>query len=147
MKPLSFQSIIKVLAPFKLYYNSSHIACSSNKDNDEPIDIGFLLDASASLLASGFQKELEFVNTIVDRLAGADSSLRAGVIVYGDTASIRIGLDKFSVADNRDTFRSAVQSLRFDNAAETRIDRGFEEAVRMFQKVRLGTKKVSKTYY
>ena len=118
-----------------------------NKDNNDPIDIAFLLDASASLLASGFQKELEFVNTIVDRLAGADSSLRAGVIVYGDTASIRIGLDKFSVADNRDTFRSAVQSLRFDNAAETRIDRGFKEAVRMFQKVRLGTKKVSKTYY
>ena len=115
----------------------------NNKKANEPIDIGFVLDTSASLLLSGFRKELDFVNTIVDRLASADSSLRAGVIVYGDTASIRIDLDEFDVAENHDAFRSAVQALHFDNAAETRIDRGFEEALQLFKNARPETKKVS----
>ena len=112
----------------------------------EPIDLAFVIDASASLLPSGFANELSFVAQIIDKLGPVgtdyDSSLRAGVVIYGNTASIRVRFDDYL---EHDALKKAIESLPFDNAAETRIDRGFEEAIKLFQQqngARPATRKV-----
>lgn len=95
-----------------------------------PTDLGFMIDASASLYDYGFKNELKFVSDIIDKVGPiSKDGLRAGVVVYSDKANSRIYMnDHF----NTDAFKFAVRNLPYDNAGQTRIDLGFEESKKLF---------------
>lgn len=106
-------------------------------------DLGFVLDASASLYADGFENETKFVNDVIDAIGPiTPNGLRAGVVVYSDVAYIRIKMnDHFNTVD----FKSAVSSLPYDNRGSTRIDLGFQKAKELFAEengARTSSKKV-----
>ena len=124
----------KILTTMKGFYILSvffllQTGCSEEQ-RAVPTDLGFMIDASASLYDYGFKNELEFVSDIIDKVGPiSKDGLRAGVVVYSDKANSRIYMnDHFST----DAFKFAVRNLPYDNAGQTRIDLGFEESKNLF---------------
>ena len=108
--------------------------CNENVKR-EAIDLGFVIDGSASLLVTGFRRQLQFITSIVDRLgplgeANGAENLRVGVVVYGNNAAIRIFLDDYQ---SDSSFKRALNTLEFRGTSESRIDQGFEKAKQMFE--------------
>ena len=82
-------------------------------------DVAFVLDSSNSVNARSFEHQKEFVNKIAQKLQLAPTLTQAGVIKYGERASIEINFD--------DNYRLAslvrsVSSLQHDSARESRLD-------------------------
>lgn len=93
-------------------------------------DLGFILDASASLYAEGFKNETKFINDVIDAVGPiTPGGLRAGVVVYSDIANIRILMNDHFTTEG---FKNAVRSLPYDDEGSTRIDLGFEKAKELF---------------
>ena len=107
----------------------------------EPVDLVFMVDASTSLFSSGFEKEQNFINQVVQKVGPVSApGLRVGVVVYSEFASIRIYLDDYF--DNG-AFRQAVNELIYDKRGMTRIDLGLRESIKLFT-VESGARESSK---
>lgn len=92
-------------------------------------DLGFMLDASASLTANGYKEEKEFIKSVIDKVGGISAKgIHVGVVVYSDEATLRI---KFDAHDNTEDLKRAIDDLAYDRK-QTRIDLGLEKAKEMF---------------
>lgn len=90
-----------------------------------------MLDASASLIYHGFQKEVKFVNNVIEKVGPLHpDNLRSGVVVYGENATIRIKLNDYF---DTQAFQTAVSDLVYDESSITRIDLGLNKSKEAFK--------------
>lgn len=89
-------------------------------------DIAFLLDMSSSIGGSRqFRHETNFVKSVLDNFSAKKNQIRAGVIVYGVKAQMKIKLNDYKKLDN---FKKALEKVKYRGSQLTRIDRALDLA-------------------
>ena len=89
-----------------------------------PIDVGFLLDASGSILAKQYQLLKNFINKFADKNELSLPGLHIGVVLFSSSSSVAIKLsDYYDIK----SFKKAVESLPHEGSI-TRIGLGLKTA-------------------
>ena len=73
-------------------------------------DVVFILDSSASIYPPDFDKQIAFVESIVDRFTIGPQQVRVGVETFGETHWLKFQLDRHSDAAS---LKRAVKAVRF----------------------------------
>ena len=79
----------------------------------------FVLDSSNSVNARAFEHQKDFVNKMVQKFQLGATLTQAGVIKYGEQASIEINFNEHYRVSS---MARAVSSLEHDSARESRLD-------------------------
>eukprot|EP00794_Sanderia_malayensis_P005408 gene5408-6084_t len=88
------------------------------------VDIGFVLDASGSILPKQYKLQKQFVSQVASMNNISISGAHVGVVLFSQTSSLPI---KFSDYYNRTDFKSGVDKLKHE-CSITRIDKGLKLA-------------------
>ena len=89
-----------------------------------------MMDMSASLLLTGFQKEKDFIARVINKVGPlSPPGLRAGVVLYNNEAKIEIALNDYF---ERESFNEAIERLDYEPGTMTRIDLGLKESIKLF---------------
>ena len=78
-----------------------------------------MLDSSRSVTVKHFNRQKDFVKSILKQFPVGPEETQAGIIKYGRTADVEINFDDFST--ERDLF-DALDSVKHAQASETRLD-------------------------
>lgn len=73
----------------------------------KPADVYFLVDASSSIWEPNFQKQLDFVNDVIDIFDVGPDQTRVGVVAYSDGIHPMVFLDSYF---NKDTLKTVVKN-------------------------------------
>lgn len=76
----------------------------------EKADIVFLVDASGSVGATNFKKELEFVSTILSNFTIDPDHVQVGVVTFDSKTYLRIKLNQYN---NTQSIRNAVKGIPY----------------------------------
>lgn len=94
-----------------------------------PVDVGFVLDASGSILTKQFQLLKNFIKNFAERNDLSMPGLHIGVVLFSSSSSVAIKLTDFY---DIDSFKQAVQNLpqegsitRIGSALKTAYDKLF----------------------
>lgn len=107
---------------------------------DDPVDVAFVMDSSASIGDTDYKKEKNFVKSLATILHISPSHSRGAIVLSGGSASLKVGLDQHpSIRD----FMSSVDKLPFDKGRK-RIDKAMD-IIRneVFLKPRAGVPKIA----
>ena len=88
------------------------------------MDLGFVVDASGSILTKQYQHQKEFIKKVVELNEISSSGLHAGVVLFSHSSSVAIKLSDFY--DSK-AFEAAVQELKHE-CSITRIDKGLKDS-------------------
>ncbi|XP_065072057.1 LOW QUALITY PROTEIN: uncharacterized protein LOC135696557 [Rhopilema esculentum] len=88
------------------------------------VDLGFVVDASGSILPKQYQHQKDFIKKVVELNEISSSGLHAGVVLFSHSSSVAIKLSDFY--DSK-AFKSAVQKLKHE-CSITRIDKGLKDS-------------------
>ena len=120
---------INLIIEFSIYYNLTGCSPDAGKITG-PTDIVFMMDMSASLLNTGFQKEKDFIISVINKVGPlSPPGLRAGVVLYNNEAKIEIALNDYF---ERESFTDAIERLDYEPGTMTRIDLGLKESIKSF---------------
>lgn len=82
-------------------------------------DVVFVLDSSGSIQAENFEKILEFVENVVDKMDVSFETTRVGIVRFSFTARVMFSLNTYSnKADLIDRIRSIAYDIGSTNTAE-----------------------------
>lgn len=120
------------LTSYNFTKKSNLIGCTPDAGKiTGPTDIVFMMDMSASLLDTGFQKEKDFIINVINKVGPLSPlGLRAGVVLYNNEAKIEIALNDYF---DRESFTDAIERLDYEPGTMTRIDLGLKESIRSFE--------------
>ena len=76
----------------------------------QPADIFFMLDASTSLKAAQFQKQLDFVKHFVNKLTIGPDDIRVGVSTYSSAVKNGFWLNDYT---DKDSIMNAISRIRY----------------------------------
>ena len=62
----------------------------------KPADVIFVLDASSSIWGPDFDKQVDFVHSVVAEFDVASSATRVGLITFSDAPEVVIALDEYN---------------------------------------------------
>ncbi|XP_065643580.1 uncharacterized protein LOC100214647 isoform X2 [Hydra vulgaris] len=91
----------------------------------DPTDIAFILDSSRSVTRDHFNRQKEFVKTILGEFPLGEELTQAGIIKYGRTADIEINFGEFLT--QTDLF-NAIDKIKHSQADESRLDLALKKA-------------------
>ncbi|KAK3096894.1 hypothetical protein FSP39_004520 [Pinctada imbricata] len=73
-------------------------------------DVVFILDSSASIYPPDFDKQISFVDSIVDRFNIGPNQIRVGVETFGETNWLKFHLNRYTDAKS---LKRAIKAIRF----------------------------------
>jgi uncharacterized protein YegL len=91
-------------------------------------DIVFVLDSSISQTEEEFKKQLNFVNSFIDKIVIGDDNLRIAVITYSFEAKVEI---QFGDYTDKELLKRAVDAIKY-NPGATFTHKGLQEASKIF---------------
>ena len=89
------------------------------------MDVVFLILSHGSLTHREFEQQKEFVLDVADMLGLAPGQTQAAVILYSNSATVKVQLGQYATMDQ---FGGAVQALRNDYGYRRRIDLAMRSA-------------------
>ncbi|XP_032218274.2 uncharacterized protein LOC116601510 isoform X2 [Nematostella vectensis] len=102
------------------------------------IDVVYLMDTSGSISQDDYRREKQFVKDLARIFRVGDEASHASAIIYNDDAHVQ---SKLGEHRSTEAFSKSVDAIPYLHG-RTRIDRGLEEATKMFKSAREGVSKV-----
>ena len=122
---LKIITLLKFLFPNNLLFIFLLLVC----DKVLQTDILFLLDTSGSVGLENFDKMKDFVKSIIMKFDVDNQMSRVGILTFDSDAEILIKLSDHNSLKN---LLSEVDSIRYSEGTETRIDKALSKAMEAF---------------